>query len=42
MVIRQRIPSYEHIPDAADEPNVTSKIYCKKYFDADQAGEEFP
>ena len=41
-VIRQRVPIYEHTPDAADEPNVTSTTYFKKYFDAYQAGAQFP
>ena len=41
-VIRQRVPIYEHTPDATDEPNVTSTTYFKKYFDAYQADAEFP
>lgn len=41
-VIRQRVPIYEHTPDATDEPNVTSTIYFKKHFEAYQAGAKFP
>ena len=41
-VIRQRVPIYEHTPDATDEPNVTSTTYFKQYFDAYQSGEQFP
>lgn len=41
-VIRQRIPIYEHTPDAIEEPNVTSTTYFKKHFSAYQSGETFP
>ncbi len=41
-VIRQRVPLYEHTPDATDEPNVTSTTYFKQYFEAYQSGEAFP
>lgn len=41
-VIRTRVPLYEHTPDEADEPNVTSTTYFKKHFEAYLAGEAFP
>ncbi len=41
-LIREKMPIYEFTPDECDEPNMTSILYFKKYFDSYLKGESFP
>lgn len=41
-LVRERLPIYESTPDQCDEPNMTSILYFKKYFECYLKGETFP
>ncbi len=41
-LIRERLPIYEFTPAESDEPNITSTLYFKKYFDYYLRGGNFP
>ena len=41
-LVREKLPIYETTPDECDEPNMTSILYFKKYFESYLNGEVFP